>query len=342
AGFDVMNLAANHVLDAGVTGMDHTRHALEAEGLVTAGVGHTQGEARRLATLEKHGITFGFLGYCEDTNYSLGTRGPCHAYYELESVLEDVAKHRDAVDVLVVSIHADIEFMPTPSVSRLRNFREIARAGADIVLGHHPHVPQGCEMVDGRLIAYSLGNFIFPAHTSPYMKGNAPHTAHSFLLLARVSNDGVHSFERVPFEIGEPPDERPAPLEGDARDEMLGHLARLDAHLKDEAFVRRTWREVAKRHLMIYIKRAAERDVENVIEEFVGRLCLTAENRNWMEECLAMGREAWERRNAETPDPLHRPHYRFTAGPPQSGTGSPEDASEEPDTPGPEKGAAGA
>jgi len=312
AGFDFMNLAANHVLDAGATGMDHTKHTLEAARLVTGGVGHTQAEARRLVTLEKGGVTFGFLCYAEDTNYSLGTRGPCHAYYELDTVLEDVAKHKDAVDVLVVSIHADIEFMPTPSVPRLANFRAIANAGADIILGHHPHVPQGCEMIDGCLIAYSLGNFIFPAHSSGYMKGNGPHTAHSFLLLAEVTKDGVQSFERVPFEIKAPPEERPAPVEGDAREEMLGYLAQLDAHLKDDAFVLKTWREVAKRLLATYIKRAAERDIDNVIEELVGRLCLTAENRSWMEEILAMGREAWDARNAEEPDPLHRPHYRFT------------------------------
>ena len=316
AGFDFLNLAANHVLDAGVVGMDHTTQVLEDAGLVTAGVGRTQEEARGLAVVEGRGVTLGFLCYCEDTNYSLGTRGPCHAYYTLETVLEDVREHKRDVDVLVVSIHADIEFMPTPSVPRLRNFREIARAGADIILGHHPHVPQGCEMADGCLIAYSLGNFVFPAHSSDYMKGNAPHTGHSFLLLVEVAKDGVRSFERVPFEIKEPPEERPAPLKGKAREEMLNYLAELDAYLKDDAFVLKTWRERAKGLLATYIKRAAEADLDNVIDEFVGRLCLTAENRSWMDEILAMGREAWEAQKKET-DPLHRPNYRFTgpAGP---------------------------
>ena len=167
-------------------------------------------------------------------------------------------------------------------------------------------------MVDGCLVAYSLGNFIFPAHTSDYMKGNAPHTGHSFMLLAEVTKDGVRSFERVPFEIAEPPEERPAPLEGKARDEMLQYLAQLDAHQKDDPFVLKTWRERAKGLLATTIKRAAERDIDSVIEELVGRLCLTAENRSWMEEILAMGREAWDARNNEEPDPLHRPNYRFT------------------------------
>ena len=205
AGFDFMNMAANHVLDAGSVGMDHTGKCLEGAGIATAGVGCSQEEARALRTLEKGGVLFGFLCYGEDSNYTLGHTDPSHAYYEPEAVIEDVERHKGEVDVLVVSIHADIEFMPTPSVPRLRASREIARAGARIILEHHPHVPQGVEMVDGALVAYSLGNFAFNAHTSGYMKGNGPHTAHSFLLLAEVGKEGVRSFERVPFEIQEPP-----------------------------------------------------------------------------------------------------------------------------------------
>lgn len=310
AGFHFLNLAANHVLDAGPVGMEYTRMCLEEAGLATAGAGATQKEARKLRVLTVKGITFGFLCYCQDNNYTLGQPGPAPAYYVPETVLADVARHKAGVDVLVVSIHSDIEFMPTPSVPRLRDSRRIAHAGADIILEHHPHVPQGIEMVDGCLVAYSLGNFIFDAHTSEYMKGNGPHTAHSFVLLAEVDKDGVRSFERVPFEIVEPPEERPRPLAGEARDQMLRYLAELDARLTDEEFVRRTWREVARRHLASYIKRAAERDVDRVIEELVGRLCFVSENRDWMDEILAMAREHWQARQQRI-DPLHRPHYVF-------------------------------
>jgi hypothetical protein len=306
---------------------------LESAGIAAGGVGHTQADARRLVALERKGISFGFLSYCEDSNYSLGTYGPCHAYYERDTVLEDVRRYRDTVDVLVVSIHADIEFMPVPSVPRLGIFREIAGAGADVVLGHHPHVPQGCESVGRSLICYSLGNFVFPAHTSAYMKSHGPHTAHSYLLLVELSREGVRSFERVPFEIGLPPEERPEPLTGEAAQAMLDYFGRLDGHLSDEQFVRDAWRAVARRQLAGYLRRAVEPrnerplkrrlrgwlerlgfgvqpDVDRVVDEFVGRLCLTRENRNWMEEILEMGREAHEARNAAAPDPLHRPHHR--------------------------------
>ena len=310
AGFDFLNLAANHVLDAGRVGMEYTKKVLEAEGIVTGGVGRTRREARALKTITKRGITFGFLCYVEDNNYTLGHTRPPVAYYEPDAVIEDVKRCRDEADVLVVSVHADIEFMPTPSVRRLRDFRRIAAAGADILLGHHPHVPQGCEMVDGCLIAHSLGNFIFNAHTSPYLKGNGPHTWHSFLLLAKVAKDGVRSFDRVPFEIHEPPEQRPHPQTGKARREALDYLAKLDRYLNRPAFVRKTWRKFARKLLGIYIKRANDMGVDRVIDELVGRLCLVDENRRWMEEVLAMGREKWEAQKKRT-DPLHRPHYRF-------------------------------
>ncbi|UCH36092.1 MAG: CapA family protein [Armatimonadota bacterium] len=311
AGFDFLNLAANHILDAGAVGMDYTKRCLEQAGIATGGVGYSQAEARRLAVLETGGLTFGFLCYGEDSNYTLGHTTPSYAYYELDTVVEDVRRHRADADVLVVSIHGDLEFMPTPSLPRLCNSREIARAGADLILQHHPHVPQGMEMVDGCLIAYSLGNFVFDAHSFGYLRDNGPHTAHSFLLLAEVGRNGVESFERVPFEIRESPEERPVALEGRARGAMLRYLSRLDAKLADEEAVKRTWRKVAKRMLKSYIQKAAERDVDGVIEELVGRVCFVAENRSWAQEIRDMAREQWDQMNREA-DPLHRPHYRFT------------------------------
>jgi len=312
AGFDMLNLATNHVLDAGSLGLDYTRSCLREAGMLTGGVGYSQEEARQIEVLERDGLTFGFLCYVEDGNWTLGATNPGPAYYELEAVLEDVQKHRPEVDVLVVSIHGDLEFLPTPAPARLKNSRLIARAGADIILEHHPHVPQGVEMLDGTLIAYSLGNFVFGAHSDDYMKRNGPHTAKSFVLLAEVDSHGVHSFERVPCVIPEPPEERPCPARGTERDELLSYFAQLDRWLADEEFVRRTYRERAVAAFASFIKRAAERDVQDVIEELVGRAVLVAENRAWMEEILAMAREHWAQVSASS-DPYHRPNYRFQA-----------------------------
>ncbi len=312
AGFDILCLANNHVLDGGHVSMFHTRARLESLGLATAGVGGTQAEARQMRILEAGGLTFGFLCYCEDTNYSLGTTGPCHAYYTRESVLADIAVNRNAVDVLIVSIHADLEFMETPSVPRRAIFREAAEAGATIVLGHHPHVPQGIEMIGKRLVAYSLGNFYFAAHTSAYMAGNGPHTAHSFLLLAEVGADGVESFERIGAAIRPPPEQRPHPLAGAEADEMLAWFDRLDALAVDDQAVARNWREIALRHLATYLKRIQGQDSDDLLADTLGRLTLVAENRNWVDEVYAAVKENWARQAAHV-DPLHRPQYTMMA-----------------------------
>jgi len=309
-GFSFLNMAANHVLDAGVVGMDYTKKCLEEAGIVVGGIGHSQKDARKLKIMDKNGIRFGFLCYCEDNSYTLGHTDAAPAYYKVETVVEDVKKAKEKVDILVVSIHADIEFMPTPSVPRLNNSRRIAKAGADIILEHHPHVPQGVEMVNGCLIAYSLGNFLFDSHTFSYMKDNGPYTAYSFLLNIRVDKKGVKSFERIPFNIQEPPEQRPAPLTGSKEKKMTKYLLNLDELLKNEKFVKDTWREVAKRHLQIYIRRAAEQDIDRVMSEMVGRLCLVAESRSWMDEILKMGAENWEAQKLLR-DPLHKPHYYF-------------------------------
>ena len=314
AGFDILNLAANHLLDAGSMGLDYTQSCLRDAGIRTGGAGYSQEEARRMQVIERDGLTFGFLCYAEDGNWTLGATNPGPAYYELETVLEDVRTHKDEVDILVVSIHGDLEFLPTPAPVRLANSRRIARAGADVILEHHPHVPQGVEMADGALIAYSLGNFVFGAHSDEYIKRNGPHTAHSFVLLVEVDRDGVRSFERVPCIIAEPPDERPQPAEGADRAELLARFEQLDRWLGDEEFIRDTFRKRATEIFSSFIKKAAGRDVEAVIREMVGRAVLVAENRSWMDEILAMAREHWAQMSASS-DPYRRPNYRFQTRP---------------------------
>jgi poly-gamma-glutamate synthesis protein (capsule biosynthesis protein) len=312
AGFDIMNLAQNHLLDGGTIGMFHTARLLKDSGIVVGGVGRTQKQARKLQVIERDGLRIGMLAYCEDNNWILSARGAGPAYYSEETVLADVAAARDKVDVLIVSIHGDLEFMETPSTPRRDSFRRIADAGATLVLGHHPHVPQGIEMRRGRLVAYSLGNCYFAAHSSDYMKENGPHTGHSFVLLAKVRPGKVVSFERVPFEIRKPPNERPVLLGGARRERMLKYFDKLDAACKDDAHVARVWREFSIKMFDIYLERIRTMPREKVWHDLIGRLGLVAENRSWMTELLAAVREDWEKR-ATGEDELHRPHYALTA-----------------------------
>ena len=333
AGFDFLNLAQNHVLDAGTRGMLHTKAVLESAGISTGGVGSSQAEARRPVVLARNGLRVGLLCYCEDNNYSLGTTGAGPAYYSADEVVADIEGLRSDVDVVVVSVHADLEFMPTPSPLRRAAFRSFCEAGAALVLGHHPHVPQGCERIGASLIAYSLGNFVFPAHTSPVMKASGPAAGRSFLLKARFSEHGLIDFERIPFSIASAGNERPVPLDTDAATLVHAEFARLDALAQDDSAVMQNWRHtvlaklahelrkaVVLRHAALpFWKRAICRltglappaalhvDVDRVLNELVGRLSHTAENRAWVDEVLRIGQERWSALAADTEDAFHRP-----------------------------------
>jgi poly-gamma-glutamate capsule biosynthesis protein CapA/YwtB (metallophosphatase superfamily) len=308
AGFGVLSLANNHILDGGTSGLTHTRRAVEARGMLACGVSEAQEAAGRLHVLERAGLTWGFLCYAEDSNYTLSTRGPGPAYYEPASVLEDIARSRPEVDVLVVSVHADLEFVETPAVRRRDDFREFARAGATLVLGHHPHVPQGVERLGSSLIAYSLGNFAVPVHTSAYLSPHLPTTAQTFVLLVDVSRAGVLDFERVPVLIARSPGQRPVPAGGEEADALNAYLAELDGLVVDDERVAANWRAAAVGQLVLSIERAAALDDPDEVLHMVGRLLYVAENRAWADEVAAAAAEIWEEQRLQV-DAHRRPGF---------------------------------
>jgi hypothetical protein len=308
AGFDVVNLANNHILDGGTSGMFHTRDLVEASGIMAVGVGADQNEARRLHILERSGLRWGFLCYAEDSNYTLSTNGPCHAYYEPTVVLEDIAGARSQVDVLVVSIHADLEFVETPSIRRREAFRKFAHAGATLVLGHHPHVPQGVERIGASLVVYSLGNFVSHAYTSAYLRSQLPNTARTFVLLADVSREGVHCFKRVPVQIAPPPSQRPGAADGADAKALTAYFNELDRMVADDAIVAANWRAVAVRKLMTTLQHAAERGEPQDALHLVGELLYVAENRAWIDEVEAAAAEIWAEQRSHV-DLHHRPSF---------------------------------
>ena len=305
AGFHILSAANNHILDAGTTGLFHTAQVLERAGLLVGGVGATQDDARKPVVVERNGLRFGFLCYAEDSNYSMSTTGPCHAYYTPAAVLDDISRVRPTVDILVISVHADLEFSETPSPARRDAFREFARSGATIVLGHHPHVPQGVERIGSSLVAYSLGNFVFHARTSQYMRRHAPATAQSFILLVDVSRDGVEDFERVPIVIADPPDERPTLASGD----LGAELERLDELVADDAVVAENWRLTTLRQLQVHAGvLGSSADDPTRLLSHLGRLLYVAENRAWCEEVERAAGELWQAQRSQMHE-FQRPSF---------------------------------
>jgi poly-gamma-glutamate capsule biosynthesis protein CapA/YwtB (metallophosphatase superfamily) len=174
AGFDVVSTANNHAWDAGARGVRETIRQLDRVGVAHAGTGDSLELARRPAIVERRGwrvavfaATLTFNPAPEDFTTH---RGAAHIAWADSTWLEPAirqAKRSGAMDLIVVSVHGGREYtyQPDPGVRAI--CRNAIAAGADLCLGHHPHVLQSVEWVGGKPIVFSLGNFIF-RQTSPW------------------------------------------------------------------------------------------------------------------------------------------------------------------------------
>lgn len=164
AGFDVVSLANNHVFDFGAGGLEDTVAHVRAAGLEPLGAGSTAEDARREVTFDVRGTRIAFLGFTEMTNEHLSTTG---FVGRLENAVARVREVRSRVDVLVVSLHWGVQFTSRPRPWQRRLAHALLDAGADAILGHHPHVLQTVETHAGKPIVYSLGNFTFGPQPVP-------------------------------------------------------------------------------------------------------------------------------------------------------------------------------
>ncbi len=158
----IASTANNHARDCGPHGVEFTVSWLRSHGVEPVGSGLTMAEAHRGVVLERNGIRFGFLGYTYDQE-----NGNWHdidnriALADPKVLCQDIAELRKRADVVVVSMHHGIEYMPKPSAAQIAFAHAAIDAGAALVIGHHPHVVQPEETYRGGLIFYSLGNFVF-------------------------------------------------------------------------------------------------------------------------------------------------------------------------------------
>jgi len=163
ASFSVVSLANNHAMDYGDAGLIDTVSALHANGVKTIGAGASLEDARAPAVATVRGCRIAFLGYSmigDDSGFAVdGEAGvaPLNPMF----VEQDIASARRAADCVIVSVHWGHEHRSTPFPRLIELAHFIADAGADAVLGHHPHVPGSIEIHRGKPILYSLGNFCF-------------------------------------------------------------------------------------------------------------------------------------------------------------------------------------
>ncbi len=163
AGFNLVSTANNHTLDRGKEAVINSyQYWRKQNGVLMSGSCDSFACQETIPVGEKNGIKYAFLSYTTTTNGILIPKGEEYLVnlYSDERVLQDIAKVKDKVDIILVSMHWGSEYHNEPVEEQVRIAHFLAEAGVDIVIGNHPHVIEPIEQIGKTLVFYSLGNFI--------------------------------------------------------------------------------------------------------------------------------------------------------------------------------------
>lgn len=199
AGLDIVSAANNHVRDFGMEALDDTFVSLENAGLKYVGAGRDKNEAQKLELFDLNGITVGFTAWnminMNPTWYAEEDRAgiACVDSDNSGEYLEKIAEYDKLCDVLFVSVHWGVEYYNEVTEEQQAFAHSLCDSGADIILGHHPHVLEPIESYKDSVIFYSLGNFLFYK-----MNDEAGETA---VFTVEISKNGFESGKMSPVVI---------------------------------------------------------------------------------------------------------------------------------------------
>ena len=203
AGMDVLNLANNHAGDFGTTALLDTIRWVRRFGMKEVGAGARLAIARRPRVVTRLGLRIGFVGFSDinPAGFGAGPSKPGTVVATPGRVVRDVRRAARRADVVVATFHWGVERAGRPNGRQRALAGAALSGGAHAVIGAHPHVLQPVRRRGRRVVAYSLGNFVWSA-------GSA-HTSRTGILRLRLSARGVEASRFLPARIS---DTRPALL----------------------------------------------------------------------------------------------------------------------------------
>ncbi len=212
-GVGVVSDANNHALDFGVSARNETIRYLEDAGIAHCGTAERSSDLYRPALMTVKGIRLAFFAVTDLMNgYGVAWRDLV-ASADTGRLLPAIRAVRDTTDLVVVSFHGGVEYAGEASVRTRRFARQVLAGGADIVLGHHPHIPYGIETDGKKVAAHSLGNFVF-------MQSGRYWTRHSFALAFDIVRDAkgtrIRSLHALPLRAGFQPEFLPPGSDADS------------------------------------------------------------------------------------------------------------------------------
>ncbi len=219
-GISLVNLANNHAMDYQDAGLLETLETLDKAGIEHVGAGRDVKEARRPEIIDVKGQRVAYFGYYGLDFASATENTPGTNYADEQRIAEDIKAVRSQVDWVIVNYHWGEELSTHPADWQVDLAHFTIDQGADVVVGHHPHVLQGAEIYKGRPIAYSMGNFIF---------GGNPRSDYDTAVLKVALKDKQMKVEFVPVEVR---GYRPQVATGDRSAQILNQIADLSSSFK--------------------------------------------------------------------------------------------------------------
>lgn len=252
--FEVACLANNHVFDYGLRGFRETLDVLRRNGIRTVGAGLGFEEALTPQTVLVKRTRVTILNFSEGEDLTASRGGPGVCGWEIDRLAALVRKAKKRGDFVIAVGHAGLEYIPFPPPYVVEAFRALAEAGADCVIGHHPHVPQGLEVRDGRLIAYSLGNFVFFQPSELYYRRTG------FCLMIHVRGNRLSSYELLPYRITGQGLRKLDSLEGS---KFLSEIGRISEPLRSASGIAEAWQA----YLAYYGPGGFKKEVLGILEK---------------------------------------------------------------------------
>jgi len=196
AGFDIVSIANNHMWDYGKDRLFETIDNLERAGVKYAGASKDPAKVYDPTILDVRQQKIAFIAATDILNgYEKSGATEYVAWADPDKLVAAVTSAKNAADWVIVSLHWGTEYSATPKASQIDLAHKLIDAGAYMVIGSHPHVPQGIEEYNGGVILYSLGNFAFWQPMSYW-------TQHSFITDIQLRPSGRVEYTPIPINSG--------------------------------------------------------------------------------------------------------------------------------------------
>ncbi len=237
----ICNIANNHIFDFGYDAFKKTKDILDKNGIFYIGAGKDINEANEPLIIEYKKYKIGILAFTSDESHvgsiiaGKNTIG-CASYLDFNSVIKQIIRLKKNTDFVCVSMHWGHEYFSYPSIEQMRMAHEMVDAGANFVIGHHPHVIQGVERYKDSMIIYSLGNLFFPPIRSTVGRIKYPKEITKEFLIVQSS---VQHTKPVQFEIygGKVQNDYTiAPYQPPQKEQFKHKIKNLSAHFQSLAY----------------------------------------------------------------------------------------------------------